>query len=138
MAKLVIIEESPWITKHIRGVLEAAGHEVYAAEDGDQGLELINRVNPELILLEVILPGKDGFEIVTSLSRENAGIKIIAMISGRVVYADHYLNAMKCLGVELTLKKPFRDRYLVDSVETLLHNDEEELTEFTDVLPGDA
>ncbi|MFW5644286.1 MAG: response regulator [Bacteroidota bacterium] len=120
MAKILLIDQSPWIMLHMRKVLENSGHTVFVATDGLKGLEVIESVSPDLIFTDVVMPGKDGFEIITEIRKKHQRIKIIAMTSNTFTLADQYLRAMRSLGVELTVKKPFRDRYLLNAVQSVL------------------
>lgn len=120
MAKILLIDESPWIMIHMKKVLELSGHEIFCSSDGQRGMTLIEEKMPDLILTDVIIPGKDGFEIISEIKKKFPGMKIIAMSSKLVPYADQYLNAMRSFGVELTIKKPFRDLYLLNAVNSVL------------------
>ncbi len=95
--------------------------EIILCESGFDGMEVIKSNKPDLIIMEILLSGKDGFEIFSETKRILPETKIIAMISGRLKDAEYYLDAMKLLGVDLTLKKPFRDLYLKSAVDTLLN-----------------
>lgn len=120
MAKILLIDESPWMMMHMKKVLEDSGHEVFVATDGQNGLKVMRNINPDLIFTDVVMPGKDGFEIITEIRQKYPETKLIAMTSERVALADQYLRAMKSFGVELTVKKPFRDRYLLNAVNSVL------------------
>ena len=120
MAKIILIDESPWMMLHTKKVLEDSGHEVFAATDGQKGLEILKNIIPDLIFTDIVLPGKDGFEIITEIRKKYPGIKLIAMTSKRAALADQYLRAMKSFGVELPVKKPVRDRYIVNAVHSVL------------------
>jgi CheY-like chemotaxis protein len=120
MAKILLIDESPWIMAHMKKVLERKGHEVYVANDGVKGLNLAEKERPDLVMTDIMLPQKDGFEIVLQIRKKFPFIKMIATTSERIAHADHYLKAIKHFGVELTIKKPFRDRYLTSAVDSIL------------------
>ena len=64
MSLIVVIEDDPDVSRLLTAVLEDAGHEVHVAPDGDEGVLLIERVRPDLALVDVGLPGTvDGFEV---------------------------------------------------------------------------
>lgn len=76
MASILIIEDNPWNMQIAQLLLQRAGHEVWQATDAAQGLELAQRVLPQLILMDLNLPGMDGFE-ATRLLKENAATRTI-------------------------------------------------------------
>ncbi len=106
--------------QHMSKILEEHGHEVIVAVDGETGFNKIENEEPDLVFAEITIPRKDGFEIIAETRKKHPGIKFIAMTSDRIVHGDQYLRAVKSFGVEMTLKKPFRDRYLIEAVESVL------------------
>ena len=81
MAKILFIEDERALQKTVGEVLRQEGFEVLSAEDGEVGLRLAKSEKPDLILLDLILPKKDGFEIIEELKKnpETADLKIIVL-----------------------------------------------------------
>jgi len=79
--KVLVIDDDPDTAKFIKNVLNQAGYEVYTALRGQEGMELLKRIRPELILLDLVLPDQSGFQVgqkIKSISRYK-DIPIIAI-----------------------------------------------------------
>ena len=81
MKTILFIEDEPTIQKSISRFLEKEGYEVKSALDGEIGLETAKKIRPDLILLDLILPRKDGFEVLKELKKEEStkNIPVIAL-----------------------------------------------------------
>jgi CheY-like chemotaxis protein len=67
MAKIVVCEDSPAIQKLIQMTLRTSGHDVFIADDGLDGLELIDRERPDVVLTDIAMPGLNGLELIQAL-----------------------------------------------------------------------
>jgi CheY-like chemotaxis protein len=115
MAKILVIDDQPAIRELFSDVLVSVGHEVISAADGRMGLDLYARHRPGLVIIDLVIPGISGLELVDRL-RQEPGVKIIA-VSGSSV---EMLKAARILGASLTLKKPFRIDQLLAAVKELV------------------
>jgi DNA-binding response OmpR family regulator len=81
MKKILFIEDESALQKTFRDVLEKEGYEMISALDGESGLRLAKSQKPDLILLDLILPKKDGFEVLKELKEDEAtkGIPVIVL-----------------------------------------------------------
>ncbi len=79
MKSILFIEDEPTLQKSVGRYLEQEGYRVLSALDGEAGLELIKKEKPDLILLDLILPKKDGFEVLKDL-KQNIETKEIPVI----------------------------------------------------------
>jgi len=79
MQKILFIEEEPTLQKAVGEILIQEGFKVFNALDGEKGLELIKKERPDLILLDLILPKKDGFEVLKE-AKEDEKLKDIPVI----------------------------------------------------------
>ena len=113
---ILIVDDDPAIIKFIRANLKTQGYEALAAMDGSEALETIERELPELVILDIMLPGMDGFEICRRL-REWSQIPII-MLSARGDEEDK----VKCLdlGADDYISKPFGVSELLARVKAIL------------------
>jgi CheY-like chemotaxis protein len=83
MAKILVIDDHPGVQELFAKVLVSVGHEVIAAADGRMGLDLYARHRPGLVIIDLVIPGISGLELVDRL-RQEPGVKIIA-VSGSSV-----------------------------------------------------
>ena len=70
MAKILIVEDETTLHKSLEEFLESEGHEILGAFDGEKGIELAKSKKPDLILLDVILPKKDGYEVLDEFKKD--------------------------------------------------------------------
>jgi DNA-binding response OmpR family regulator len=117
MSKTVlVIDDEPKISDLCRDYLRAAGYNVLTAADGPQGLALARRERPDLVVLDLMLPGMDGLDVCRELRRD--GNVPIIMLTARVDESDRLVGLE--LGADDYLTKPFSPRELVARVRTVL------------------
>ena len=118
-ARILIADAEANIVLSLEVLMRHAGYEVKSAADGEAALREIEHFKPDLILLDVMLPLRDGFEVCQRV-RDNpalAGVKIVMLTAkGREVEVAKGL----ALGADLYITKPFATRELLASVERLL------------------
>lgn len=116
MPTILVIEDEQVLLETLRYNLEQAGYTIEAAEDGISGLELARRVRPDLILLDVMLPGLDGFSVCRTLAAEQT-IPIIMLTALRD--EAHVIAGLE-LGANDYIIKPFSLGELLARVRALL------------------
>lgn len=80
MAKILLIEDSPTDTAVLTQLLQRNGHEVLASLSAEDGIEVCKRELPDLVLMDVVLPGMNGFQATRALSRDGATANIPVLI----------------------------------------------------------
>lgn len=116
MAKILIIEDEIELVRVIRSYLENAGFSVITANRGDTGLSTWERSKPDLVILDLNLPGLDGLDVAREIRRKSN--TPVIMITARVEEADQLVGLE--LGADDYLTKPFSPRILVARVRALL------------------
>ncbi len=122
MATILIIEDEPELLKALRAYLEQAGFQVLTAPRGDAGLSIWEQKRPDLVLLDLNLPGMDGLDVARQIRRK-ANTPII-MITARVEEMDELIGLE--LGADDYIAKPFSPRIVVARVRALLRRSEME------------
>tara|TARA_A100001388_G_C28768754_1_gene502458 strand:- start:948 stop:1655 length:708 start_codon:yes stop_codon:yes gene_type:complete len=124
---ILIIEDEPDIQELIKFNLERKRYSVDINDSGEEALETINKTNPDLILLDIMLPGIDGLEILKELKSSKNTRKIpVIIISALSEEAD--IVAGLELGADDYLSKPFRPRELTARIKALLRRNTENET----------
>ena len=97
--------------RSLAALLELWGHQVFLAHDGRGALEQVRRWHPHVVLLDIGLPGMDGFEVAAALRRESGqgALRVISM-SG-LTREDDFARALQC-GIDHHLQKPVEPRFL--------------------------
>lgn len=117
--KILIVDDEPNIVASIEFLMNSAGYEVVSAADGEQAIELVESFRPDLILLDVMMPAINGFEVCQRV-RENPqwrDIRIIMLTAkGRDVEASKGL----ALGADAYVTKPFSTQELLARVREML------------------
>jgi two-component system alkaline phosphatase synthesis response regulator PhoP len=114
--KILVIDDEPKIVEICKDYLQTAGFDVITAGDGAQGLAEARYQKPDLIVLDLMLPGMDGLDICRSLRRESN--VAIVMLTARIEEADKLIGLE--LGADDYITKPFSPRELVARVRTVL------------------
>ncbi len=116
MATILIIEDEPELVRVLRSYLEQAGFNVLATGRGDTGLSTWEHKRPDLVLLDLNLPGMDGLDVAREIRRK-ANTPIL-MLTARVEEADQLVGLE--LGADDYIPKPFSPRVVVARVRALL------------------
>ena len=114
--KILVIDDEQKIVEICQDYLKASGFEVVSAGDGLQGLALARREKPDLIVLDLMMPGIDGLDVCRNLRRE--GNTPIIMLTARVEESDKLVGLE--LGADDYITKPFSPRELVARVRVVL------------------
>ena len=117
--KLLVADDEPNIVISLEYLMKREGYDVLVATDGNQALEAIQREQPALVLLDVIMPGKTGFEVCQAVRADPAldGVRILMLTAkGRETDVSKGL----ALGANAYMTKPFSTRELVQKVAELL------------------
>ncbi len=121
MANILVLDDDIQICNLIKMILTINRHQVRIAHDGIEGLKLYRQQKPDLVITDVMMPHKNGIQIVIELKKHDKETPIIVMSGGRrAITADFNLESVKLLGVHDTLKKPFTDEQLLDAIKTAL------------------
>jgi DNA-binding response OmpR family regulator len=129
MAKeILIVDDEQNVIMPLQFLMEQQGYRVMIAERGEDALELISRYKPDLVLLDIMLPGIDGWEVceIVRLNPNYRNIRIIFLTAkGREVEIAKGL----ALGADAYITKPFSNAELVAKVKELLEKTYEEARE---------
>ncbi|ACV62793.1 two component transcriptional regulator, winged helix family [Desulfofarcimen acetoxidans DSM 771] len=133
MPNILVVDDEQNVLEIVRFNLERAGYKVITAKDGNIALELARSRNPDLIVLDLLMPGLDGYSICRLLQRDPATRRIpIIMLSARSDELDKVLGLE--MGADDYITKPFSPRELVARVNARLRRDKKE--EF--IIPRDS
>ncbi len=106
--RILIVDDDASFRESVRSNLEEAGYEVVEAADGEKALNELAANPMDLIVLDIVMPEKDGFEILPELRRTYPHVKIIAISTGGAGQFMGYLKMAEDMGVDRVLPKPFK------------------------------
>ena len=117
MARILVVDDEAMLRSTFRSILEKAGHTVVEAGDGDECLKAFRQQRPDLILIDIVMPKREGVETVGELRRLDPHIPIIAMSGGGSAGTTLFLDLAVNLGATEALHKPIRREALLAAVD---------------------
>jgi DNA-binding response OmpR family regulator len=117
MARILVVDDEPRIREVVSAYLARDGHEVSVAADGDGALELARLELPDLVVLDVMLPGRSGFDVLRALRSEGISVPVI-LLTARDDVVDRVAGLE--IGADDYVTKPFEPRELVARVGAVL------------------
>jgi DNA-binding response OmpR family regulator len=116
--RILLVDDDPDIVESIRAALESCGYEVLIARDGNQGLVLAETENPDLVILDMMMPKRSGFLVLERLRRtRRVPIRIIMITANE---GSRHKAYAEMLGVDDYIRKPFAMDRLLESVQRVL------------------
>lgn len=121
MARILVIDDDPGFRELLTEALAGAGHEVVCAPDGKVGMNLYYERQADIVLTDMIMPEKDGVEVICEIRRDYPDTKVIAFSGGATLGPYTYLQMAHRLGAARVFAKPFKMRDLMDAINTILN-----------------
>ena len=116
--RVLLVDDDQEIVESMKTVLESKGYEILVARDGNQGLVLAEQENPDLVVLDMMMPKRSGFLVLERLRRSRPVPLRVIMITANE--GSRHKAYAEMLGVDDYLRKPFAMDRLLDSVQRLL------------------
>jgi DNA-binding response OmpR family regulator len=117
--RILIVDDEPNIAASLEFLLQRGGYETRVAHDGEEALALAESFDPQLVLLDVMMPKLNGYEVCQRLRQGKSGSAVkIVMLTARGREVD--LEKGRALGADLYVTKPFSTRELVEQLRGLL------------------
>jgi two-component system, response regulator PdtaR len=109
--KILVIDDEPLVRRSLKRALELKGFEVFEAVDGKQGLEVWKQTGPDLVFLDILMPGLTGPQVLSEIDpelRKDSQVILISAYSG-----EYNLDSAKGLGADHFIPKPFADIFAI-------------------------
>ncbi|RZS95655.1 response regulator transcription factor [Cecembia calidifontis] len=118
MNKILIVDDEPNILLSLEFLFKKEGYKVFIARDGEEALGIIDESEPELVILDIMMPKVDGYEVCRHLKKNHQTTKVIFLTA-----KSKQQDIQKGLeaGADLYLTKPFSTKDLVSKVKTLMN-----------------
>lgn len=118
-AKILVVDDDPDLTNLVRSILEAEDYMVYSAESGEEALGEVPKLRPDLIILDIILPGIDGYNICKILKTDDHTSPIPIIILSIMSSVEDRIMGLN-IGADDYITKPFDPGELAARVEAVL------------------
>ncbi len=121
MKRILIIDDEQPILLFLRTILENEGYEVVEATNGEEGMQLFNEGRFDLLIVDMVMPEKDGLKMISEVMEEAPDQPVIAISGGgRIIPKERYLTVASLLGNVQTISKPFSREEITSTVGRLI------------------
>ena len=120
MARILLIDDDDCVRTVLRETLVYFGHIVIEARNGKEGLELFPHADADLVITDIVMPEKEGLEVLMELRKKQPPVKIIAISGGGRGSAEDYLRTAKFMDASKVPTKPFSNEALKAAINELL------------------
>ncbi len=120
MRQILLVDDDDLFRKMLALMLTKMGYNVVEARNGREAVNLHRHLLPDLVLMDLIMPEKEGIETIEELRRAYPAIKIIAISGGGLGRATDYLRIAKLMGADRVLAKPFSNEAIAAALNDLL------------------
>jgi YesN/AraC family two-component response regulator len=121
MAKILVIDDEPSIAFMLKKMLLKAGYEVEIALNGNEGFNMIEIFQPDLLITDIVMPEKEGLELIFDLKKKRPDLKIIAISGGGRFKYEGYLSMARHLGANKVFQKPLDHLAFMQGITELLN-----------------
>ena len=118
--KILIVEDDPFILEMYRAKLASIGYKILVARDGLEGMELVKKDKPNLVVLDIVLPGMGGFEILRALKRDSQLKKISILVLTNLEEKKDMEKGFKLGADDYLVKSYFTPTEVISKIEALL------------------
>jgi len=119
--KILLVDDEPNIVMSLEYLFKKEGYEVFIARDGAEAIQLAESIIPDVILLDIMMPKVDGYQVIKHLKKTDSLQKIkVIFVSAKT--KESAINYGLELGADLYISKPFATKKLVKTVWNLLNN----------------
>ena len=120
MKSVLVIDDDPVFCTVVQGILENDGYSVTSVGDAQTGISRFDALSPDLVIVDILMPGKEGMSTILELRESNPEARILAMTGGGNFAAGDVLRIAELLGADNSLKKPFQPADLLATVKRCL------------------
>ena len=106
MPRVLVVDDDEDVREMLRQMLERQGYEVTTAADGKEGIARYREALVDLIVLDIVMPEKEGLETIMELRRDSPEVKIIAISGGGRIGPQSYVEVARALGAQRAFTKP--------------------------------
>jgi CheY-like chemotaxis protein len=119
--KILLVEDDALFRGLINKALEKEGYQITIAEDGEQAHNKICSGIFDLVITDLFMPNKEGFEVIQEIRKTNSHIKIIAISSNALVGHSSFLKMALAFGANDSLQKPFSPEQLIEKINHVMN-----------------
>jgi DNA-binding NtrC family response regulator len=122
MARVLVIDDQESIRSVVRRALEQDGHEVFDANEGELGMEILESQSFDVVITDIFMPGQDGIVTLRQIRKRFPAVKVIVISGGDATGMMDLRQDAELLGAVKSLPKPFNAREIMDAVNTAVRS----------------
>lgn len=127
MAKILLVEDDELVRDMLAQVLKRASHEVETAANGDEATEVLKKMEPDIMVTDIIMPKKSGITLISEVRDKHPKMEIIAISGGGRLDPTGYLDLSESLGAAVSFEKPIDKAALLMAIDLLLQGKQEQV-----------
>lgn len=116
MNSALIVDDDPGVRRFLRKLLEKEQFEVFEASNGNDCMDVFQKASPSVVLIDIVMPEKDGITAIQSIRNKNKETKIVAISGGALFIPETYLDEALLAGADYAFKKPFDRNVLIATI----------------------
>ena len=120
MEKILVIEDDKFLRELIVQKLVKEGYEISEAVDGEKGVESVRKEKPDLVLLDLILPGIDGFEVLSRIKSDPLLAQIPVIVLSNLVQKEDIERGLKIVATDYVITAHFTPNEIIDKIKRIL------------------
>jgi CheY-like chemotaxis protein len=120
MARILLIDDDDSVRTMLRLTLTEFGHTVTEARNGNEGLDKFADSHADLVITDIVMPEKEGIEVIMELRKRQPQLRIMAISGGGRIDSQDYLRIARFSGANKVLAKPFSSEELMSAIAELL------------------
>ncbi len=128
MAKILLVEDDDLVRDMLVQMLQRATHEVLSAANGEEAIEILRKVEPDILVTDLIMPKKSGITLISEVKNKHPKMEIIAISGGGRLDPTGYLDLSESLGASVSFEKPIDKAALLMAIDLLLHTRKENIS----------
>jgi DNA-binding response OmpR family regulator len=118
---ILVVDDDAAVRASLACCLQASGYQTITAENGEEGLARFLSDSPDAILIDIVMPERDGIETMLQMRQERPEARVIAMSGGGMIEGRHYLKTALSLGANMILEKPIDVSRLLAAIRELVY-----------------
>jgi two-component system, response regulator, stage 0 sporulation protein F len=126
MAKILLVEDDNLVRDMLAQVLQRASHEVECASNGDEATEVLKRIEPDIMVTDIIMPKKSGITLIAEVKDKHPKMEIIAISGGGRLDPTGYLDLSESIGAAVSFEKPVDKAAILMAIDLLLQGKKEQ------------
>ena len=120
---ILLVDDDDQLRAMLCEALTGEGYQVQEAPDGHQGIKLYESHPTDIVITDLVMPGKEGLEMIVEIKKLDSKVKIIAISGGGRGGSQNYLKMAKSLGAQRVLAKPFSHAEMLEAISQVLDNE---------------